>query len=121
MERSASEVAQVLRYAHSRAVAENTGMLWRWNAQERKGALYSVTPDGTESAIADRFTAFQPVLPAVTVAFTGPDGPIDEVVFYPDGTAGAASFVLTHGSRTYTVKVDAATSQVLFTAGAASR
>lgn len=121
VERSASEVAQALRYAHARSVTENKGMLWRWNAEQRKGSLYAVTVDGTETELTDRFSASQPITAVASVEMTGPDGPIDEVHFYPDGTAEAASFTLTHGKRIYSVQVDAATSQVLYTTRSAPR
>jgi len=113
-ERSAFELAQLLRLAHERAVTEGTETVWVWDAQRRRAYLESgrmvessTLPEGL-SLLLDR---------------TGPgaSGECSCVRFFPEGTSEPAALTLTSHDQAYTLTVDGATSHVLLAAGTPAR
>jgi Tfp pilus assembly protein FimT len=121
MERSAADLAHVLRYAHARAVSQSQTIQARLNAKARRVELSVVGLDGSETQVDDRFGASQTVPNSADLQMAGLDGPISEIRFFADGTAQEAVLWIDFGVTRYTVRVDGATSQVVSTSGTVAR
>jgi len=115
-ERAASELAQILRYAHERAVAEGREMVWRWDESAHRGWLESASDDGTFQPIEDRVSFRPPSGEVMVIALVRDGVPVDRVPFFPDGTSQQSTLYVSHGDDRYTVTVNEATGQTLFSA-----
>lgn len=139
-EQAATLFSHQLRYAHSRAVAQGRRIVWAWDPQSRKARLYETDDDDPEAWEEERGGAV-PVLPAgVSLRLEREDDPLacagglgpggcdgcHCLSFSPDGTSqdGTAAPTMvrvTHGALDYLITVDAATSDVRLSTGAAAR
>ena len=132
------EFAQLLRYAHERAVAQGQTVVWAWNPAARRAQLYDVVESDSRiaSAAIDERVARSAALPeGITLRFERapddvegsvqcPDGvPTDAdcVHFFPDGTSDPTTLMLGLRELTYTVSVDGTTGQVVPSPGAPAR
>ena len=118
VEQAAFELAQWLRVAHERAVADNQEITWVWDAVAHRVLLERVrsgdNPDLVEGA------SF-PGGMSVSVSGAGGVAECDCVRFFPEGTSERATLTVSAGERAYTIAIDEATSQVRLSAGRAAR
>jgi len=121
LEQTAFEFAQLLRYAHERAVSEEQTIVWRWDETTHRARLELVKDDGTTQPIGERLTmsARLPVDVSVNVARQGES--VDEIHFFPDGTSEPTTVQVSNGHDSYNVQVDAATSHVALPTGTPPR
>ncbi len=119
VERGAAELAQLFRYAHARSIAEGKTVLWRWDESSRQIQLSTLTLDGTETPLSDRFKSTHPLDALAEFELSDGEEPIDEGRFFPDGTAERATARLAYRQIVYTVQVDDATGQISYTKGTA--
>lgn len=112
-EQAAFALTQLLRYAHERAVAQGDKILWVWDTDARQAHLEAFQGDNPPQRIKikENIARSRPIREDITVtlACEGPEG--DAVIFSPDGTSDAATLRVVHQPFSYTVTVDAATSQ----------
>jgi Tfp pilus assembly protein FimT len=123
-ERTAFELAQLLRYAHGRAVAQGDVIVAAWDPQQRRVQLGAISGAEREQWPADCEAAAAPLVPAresspvpaaVTVSLAREDRVVACVNFFPDGTSEPTTLHLLHEAHDYTVTVDGPTSQVVLT------
>ncbi|PIQ84120.1 MAG: hypothetical protein COV75_03925 [Candidatus Omnitrophica bacterium CG11_big_fil_rev_8_21_14_0_20_63_9] len=135
VEQAAFECAQLLRTAHARAVAESHQVVWVWDGTARRIQLYDVRSTAGErlvgAPVGERLSASVPIDDSVEILVVRDEQALSCseagdptgcsacscIHFAPDGTAedGTAAPVivrLVSERRTYTVTVDAPTSQV---------
>lgn len=120
-EQTASEFAQMLRYAHERAVTEGGAVAWVWDEDTRRASLDLTGDDGETGAPEGRVVRSAPLAAGLSVRVTRGDELIDRVSFFPDGTSEPATLSILRRDRVYTVTVDGATSQVLLSTGPVAR
>lgn len=129
-EQTAFEFAQLLRYAHERAVSQGGMMVVLWDAQARRAVLRvaaePVLPD-EPPACAEASTPLVPSVESapvpsdISISIVREDQAGECVSFFPDGTSEPATLHIAQGGLDYTVTVDAATSQVRLSIGTAAR
>ena len=129
VEQVAFECTQLLRLAHERAVSESREARWIWDEDTRRARI-EVEPDGAAgspepaAAAGSRMDATGARVPDdLLVALTRQEAPVECqcVRFFPDGTSEATTLMISAREQLYTVTLDAATSNVLLSAGAAAR
>ena len=129
-ERAAFELAQLLRYAHGRAVAQGDVIVMRWDAEQRRARLGEISgaepsqwPTGCEETatplVPSRESAAMPA--AITVSLARDDHAVECVNFFPDGTSEPTTLHLLHAEHAYTLTIDESTSQVVLAARPAAR
>ena len=122
VERTAFEVAQLLRYAHGRAVSQGDVIVVTWDGDRRRASLGSL--DGAEAATWPTDCSRQPlalspplqsvaVPETVTVNLVREDQAITCVNFFPDGTSDSTTLHLSHRALDYIVTVHGPTSYVV--------
>ena len=130
VERTAFEVAQLLRYAHGRAVSQGDVIVVTWDGEGRRASLGSL--DGTEPAAWPIDCSRQPlplspplqstsVPETVTVNLVREDRAVTCVNFFPDGTSDPTTLHLIHRALDYIVTVHGPTSYVALAARPAAR
>jgi len=127
-EHAAFEFAQLLRYAHARAVSDDAVAVWTWDGQLRRAQVRVVPQtDGQPAECSAINPAAAPVaqsapLPEeLAVRIQLNDQPAACAGFFPDGTGDPVTVHLIQGARDYAITVHGATSQVVLAAGAAAR
>ena len=129
-ERTAFEFAQLLRYAHERAVAQGETVAWRWDEFARRARVGIVVLTGPASLPPECELEHRELTPPVeSVAVREDvgiavlrDGTPDVCVnFFPDGTGDPTTLHLLHTPHEYTITVNGTTSQVLLSARAVAR
>lgn len=129
-ERAAFEFAQLLRYAHERAVADGSVMVASWDAGSRRLSVGALARPGVSPQSHGCEATPVPLSPAMTsavvpssldVRLTLEDGEIPCVHFFPEGTSDAATVTVHAGSIAYTATVDETTSSVQLASGPAAR
>jgi len=121
MERTAFSLAQLMRYAHARAVTEGREVAWVWDGRERRAQLEALSDAGAWSRLEERGTQSPAVASEITISLSREGRPLDALSFFPDGTSDAATLLILRGEHAYQVTVDATTSQVLLETGPAAR
>jgi len=134
-ERSAFELTQLLRYARERALVEGQETAWVWHRTDRVVSIERVAtsdPSGVTGASqgpeqsqpdAVRFTQSSPLPQGVEIDVAR-DGQAVEcscVRFFPDGQSEPTMLTIRSSQQTYTISVQAATGQVVLTAGVPPR
>ena len=134
LEHTAFGLAQLLRAAHERAIAEQREVVWAWDGGARRAQLYAVSmttevPMG--EPIEERAAQSPPLAEgmALTVEYQAqpvgcPMGVADGagcIRFLPDGTSEPALVSIGAQQLVYTVTVHEATGQVVLSRGPAAR
>ena len=116
LEQTAFQLAQMLRYAHERAVAEGREIVWQWDESGHRAQLYVMQDDGLHS-LEERFAMSPPLPPWVSVSLerTG-DAAVTGIGFLQDGTSEHTTITVAHGKEHYVVTVDATTGQAVLSA-----
>jgi len=130
VEQTVFEFAQLLRYAHARAVAQGDVIVMRWHGEHRRARLHVIVgqdprawpsdcaPDAAPLPAAPE----SPAVPAgVAVTWLHKDRAVDCVNFFPDGTSEPTSLHFVERGRDYTIAVDGSTSQAVVSTRAAAR
>jgi type II secretion system protein H len=115
VEQAASELAQLLRVAHARAVAEGRELLWAWDERARRARVR--VSEGEE------LLAGSPIPEEISVRLTGSGG-VSEcacVHFLPSGVSEAATVSVASARHELALTIDEATSQVEILPGAPPR
>ncbi len=125
-EQFAFQLAQLLRYAHERAVTEMQEVVWVWDEKERRLQLEVVRADQTSGQLVsetleDRFTIQEPLPDDLEILPTRHDVPVDRIRFFPDGTSERTSIKIQRDHAEYVVNVDPATSDAKVSARTAAR
>jgi type II secretion system protein H len=116
-EQAAFALTQLLRYAHERAVAQGEAMVWVWDAEARRARLALLAEDGQRQWLTEHVARSRPIHEYITVTLAREGAEVDTVTFSPDGTSEAATLRVARQPFSYTITLDAATSQpVLSTA-----
>ena len=111
-EQTAFALTQLLRYAHERAVAQGRGVMWVWDETARRARLAFVQDDGQRGEwLSDHVARSRPIHDDIAVTLAREGAEVDAVTFFPDGTSDAATLRVARPPFSYTVTVDAATSQ----------
>ena|SRR3989338_8355195 len=110
-EQTAFALTQLLRYAHERAVAQGDAMVWVWDAEARQAYLESVQGDNPPQRIKENVARSRPIRGNITVSLVREGSEVDTVTFSPDGTSEPATLQVSQPPFSYTVTVDASTSQ----------
>lgn len=127
-EQAALDLAQWLRIARERAVAESQAFIWRWDADTRRVRLESAEEDeaaadeGT-AAGSDRLPAQSPPVSAdlaVTILQDGRPAACRCVRFLPDGTSESATVTVDSPAARYVITIHEATGHVVLAAGSAA-
>ena len=122
-ERAAVELAQLLRYAHARAVAQGLEVRLQWSATERRAYLETVAADGTATRL-DEAAARTGSLPdeaSLRIASGEEPAVCDCARLFADGTSDGATLALTWQPQLMQIVVDGTTSQVRLSSGPAPR
>lgn len=126
-ERSAFELAQLLRSAREQAVTGGDPVTWSWDPQTRRVRLEAI-PEGPQPPDPDEEPADgaeeSAALPeGLDVTLERAQDPVDCrcVRFFPDGTGESTTLVVTLNEHHYTITVQEATGQVGIRSGAAAR
>ena len=117
-EQTAFALAQLLRYAHERAVVQGRPMVWVWDEPSRRARVASVDETGQRQWLTEHVSRSRPVRDDIEVTLAREGAEVDAVTFFPDGTSDAATLRVVHRPFSYTVTVDATTSQPSLTANA---
>ena len=117
MERSASEVAQMLRSARVLAITRGEPVVWRWDAQHQRvqlAALQEQTDGRVEAApIEGRLGRARTLSGDMEVTILREEQPVTEIQFLPDGTSDSTSVLFGDpNDPRYQIEVHGATSQV---------
>ena len=112
-EQTAFALTQLLRYAHERAVAQGNPIVWVWDGAGRRARVASVGDDGERQWLNEHVARSRPVREEITVTLAREGAEVGDVTFFPDGTSQPATLQVAYRAFTYTVTVDAATSQVI--------
>jgi len=110
-EQAAFSLAQLLRYAHERAVIQGRAAVWVWNVEERRARVAQLEDDGQRQWLNEHVARSRPIRDDITVTLAQEGAEVDAVTFFPDGTSDAATLRVARPPFSYTVTVDAATSQ----------
>ena len=110
-EQAAFSLAQLLRYAHERAVIQGRAAVWVWNVEERRARVAQLEDDGQRQWLTEHVSRSRPVREDIAVALVRDGAEVDAVTFFPDGTSEPATLQVAHHPFSYTVTIDAATSQ----------
>ena len=113
VEQKAFELTQLLRYAHERAVAQGTEIIWVWDAQAHRARLEVVVEDGSTQPLEERLAASTRLPELLSVSLTRDGAPVDRVSFLPDGTSEPVTLQLAQGPTSYLVTIDATTGQAI--------
>jgi len=120
-EQAAFELAQLLRYAHERAVAQGNIITWTWDAEARSARLEALQDNGDAAPLTGR-EAHSGALPdGLSVSLTRDETPIDRIRFFPDGTSDSAAIAVSLRNDLYTITVDPTTSHVALAARSLAR
>ena len=117
LERTAFELAQLLRYAHERAVGQGVELLWQWDDAAQRARITAPPPSPERLAESGR----APEGVAVTLVRDQQVVNCRCIRFFPDGTTESTLVRLGSGRGDYTLQVNGATGQVRLAAGAAPR
>jgi Tfp pilus assembly protein FimT len=120
-EQTAFELAQMLRYAHERAVTGGDAVTWVWDEEAGRASLELAAGDGESGLPEASVMRSAPLAAGLSVRVMRDDQPVDHLRFFPDGTSEPAAVSVLRRDRVYTVSVDGATSQVLLSTGPAAR
>ena len=115
-EQTAFALTQLLRYAHERAVAQGNAIAWVWDAAGRRARLASVGDGGERQWLNEHVARSQPIRSDSVVSLVRQGGEVDAVTFFPDGTSEPATLQVAYRAFSYTVTVDATTSQAILSA-----
>jgi type II secretion system protein H len=134
-EHTVFELAQLMRYARQRAVAEGSRVLWAWDRQTRRAKLYDVA--GTDgdlimAEVEERLARSAALDAAATLEWAStadePLGCPDQlasdaecVSFLPDGTSEPVAVTVHVAGATRTITVDEATGLVVVIQGSVAR
>ncbi|MBI4004213.1 MAG: GspH/FimT family pseudopilin [Candidatus Omnitrophica bacterium] len=110
-EQAAFSLAQLLRYAHERAVIQGRAAVWVWNVEERRARVAQLEDDGQRQWLTEHVARSRPIHNDIAVTLAREGAEVDAVTFFPDGTSDAATLRVVHHPFSYTITVDAATSQ----------
>ena len=121
VEKTAVELSGLLRYANARAVTQARNAAWVWNADSRRAQAGFLTVDGTLELFTERQAVTDTVDSTFQVTVTSDDRPIEQIDFYPDGTALDAQINLQGAGKAYTIRIDGPTSQVAIEEGVSAR
>ena len=110
-EQTAFALTQLLRYAHERAVAQGDAIVWVWDVQARQAHLESVGDNDERYPINEHVARSRPIHGDITVSLVREGSEVDTVTFSPDGTSEPATLQVSQPPFSYTVTVDASTSQ----------
>lgn len=111
-EQMAFELAQLLRYAHERAVTQGQTITVVWDEQARRLHLEAEDPSGERAPSLGRFSRTGTLPAHVDLRVTQQDRPVTEAALYSDGTSDPLIVFVTSRRSAYTVTLDPATSQV---------
>lgn len=123
-EQRAFEMAQLIRYARERAIAQVLPVRWRWNAQERRVSVEVFGDDGQWTRLEERTARSAQLASYMALSVSDLEGdPVDCecVQFAPDGTTTPTIVELRRDGQAFTVTVDGATGQPTLAAGTAAR
>ena len=124
-EQAACDVAQLLRYAHARAVSEGVEVMADWEERNKRFQLYDVSTTTNGFAppqpVQTRFGNSRPLPDGVELTFEHTEGELNTVRFFPDGTSETTTVLVHHDKTNYTITVDAPTSRILLSSGTPSR
>ncbi len=120
-EQVAFEWAQLLRYAHVRAVAQGQDVVWRWDPTAHRAYLETLQ-DGQMARLRERSAQSALLTAEASVSVMQADQPVDCncVRFFPNGTSEPSTVTLTFRGNPYTIHVDEATGQACLASGAAA-
>lgn len=125
LERSVFELAQLLRSAHARAVADGSEHTAVWERESRRLRLEHLTDDGVPARVQGTAGASAPLMEGalleVTLTKEGSRVPCGCVRFFPDGTSEAVTVTVQLDDRSYRMIIDGTTSQVKVAAGLSAR
>ena len=110
-EQTAFALTQLLRYAHERAVAQGDAIVWVWDAEARQAHLELIQDDGEPEPLNEHVARSRPIRGDIAVSLVREGSEVDTVTFSPDGTSEPAMLQVSQLPFSYTVTVDAATSQ----------
>ncbi len=119
-EHAAFEIAQLLRYAHERAVAQGRETVWRWDAEARRAVIEQAD---AVSGVAEEIAKSAALPDEAPVSLTVQGSPVACacIRFYPDGTSEPVVLTVGPDPRPYTIAVHETTSHVTLTPGPAAR
>jgi len=121
-EQTAFALAQLLRYAHERAVTQGNAMVWVWDAAARRARVASLGDDGQRQQwLSEHVARSRPIRDDIAVSLIRGGAEVEAVTFFPDGTSEPTTLQVAHHAFNYTVTVDAATGQSHLTASAATQ
>jgi len=114
MERTAFQLAQMLRTARTLAITQGHPIQWFWDSQAQQASLVVQQTDGSMAAVSGRFGQPQPIPTHVELSVVQSGQPVTQIDFFPDGTSQTTSLLIgdTSASR-YHVALDGPTSQVV--------
>ena len=110
-EQTAFALTQLLRYAHERAVAQGSAIVWVWDANAHRAHLELVRDDGESEPLNEHVARSGSIRGEITVTLARGNLELYAVTFFPDGTSEPATLQIADRAFSYTVTVDAATSQ----------
>lgn len=112
-ERTAFEVAQMLRSARVVAITQHQPVTWRWDEEARRMWLGVPQAGGDMTPVPGRFGQPRRLSERLALAVSHDDQPVTQIHFFPDGTSQSTLLLLTSDSvARYQIVVDGATSQV---------
>ena len=120
-EQTAFALTQLLRYAHERAVAQGIAIVWVWDTEARRARLASVGAAGERQPLNEHVARSQPVGEDLTITLAREGAEVEAVTFFPDGTREPATLQVADRAFSYTVTVDATTSQPHLTASSTTQ
>ena len=126
-EQAATELTQLMRFAHEQAVSSGQETVWMWDAASHRARVESVSEeDGDQFRDAPSqglITQSAPVPGGISIDVKRTEEPRDCwcVHFFPEGTSEQVTLTVRLSEQTFTATVDEATSQVLLFSGTAPR
>ncbi len=111
MERTAFELAQMLRTARVLAITTNQPITWTWNADTRRAVLQQATDPPTP--LTGRLGRPRAVPQEVALSVLQSEQPVERITFLPDGTSQSTMLLIGDAFAPRSrVTVDGSTSQV---------
>lgn len=115
-EQTAFELAQLLRYAHERAISQGDVIAWVWDPDTQSARLELIQSNGEAAPLAGREARSSALPEGVSVSPTRDETPVDRIRFFPDGTSESSAIAVTLRHVSYLITVDAVTSHVALAA-----
>lgn len=115
-EQTAFELAQLLRYAHERAVSQGEIIAWVWDSEAQSARLELIQPNGDAAPLAGREARSSALPDGVSVSPTRDETPVDRIRFFPDGTSESSAIAVTLQHESYLITIDATTGYVALAA-----